>query len=201
MSLRERHKKTISLYSLPLKEQKKFLPKEQFKEQEKEVNKMLKPAKKCLKETEAQIRAIIRENVETKEVYDIISSIKGIGFVTATTLIIITNGFKKMTNPRALACYAGVAPFEHSSGTSIRGKTRVSSFANKALKKLLHMAALSAIRNCKKMRAYVDKKLAEGKHKMSVINAVRNKLVHIICACVRKKQKYEKNYTKSLHKS
>ena len=49
-----------------------------------------------------------------------------------------------------------------------------------------------------KFRDYYDKKIEEGKHVMSVINALRNKIIHVICACVRKDEEYEKNYTNTL---
>ncbi len=94
--------------------------------------------------------------------------------------------------------FAGVAPFEHSSGTSIKGRTRVSHLANKDIKKMLHLAALVTIRKGNVMHAYFNRKVAEGKNKMSVINAVRNKLVHILLACIRDDTTHQKNYQHSL---
>ncbi|MEM6845936.1 MAG: IS110 family transposase, partial [Bacteroidota bacterium] len=70
--------------------------------------------------------------------------------------------------------------------------------ANKDVKKLLHMAALSAINNCEELRSYYQRKVAEGKNKMSLINAVRNKLILRIFAVVRSNRKYEKNYNYTL---
>ena len=100
-----------------------------------------------------------------------------------------------------MACYAGIAPFEHTSGTSIKGRTRVSHLANKSLKTLLHMGALSAIKNSEEIGAYYRRKVEEGKPKMVVINAVRNKLVLRIWACIREDRMYEKTYTKNLGES
>ena len=198
ISLRERLKKSITKIKVPLKESMIFFDKKQLKELEKHSKTALKGLEKSLADTEASIHKIIEENSELKELYDIITSVKGVGFVTAVTLIVFTNAFKNLYEARLIACYAGIAPFEHTSGTSVRGKTKVSHFANKTLKALFHMAAMSAIQNNDKIRAYRDRKVAEGKHKMSVINAVRNKLLLIICACVRKKEKYDENYTYSL---
>ncbi|MBL0686194.1 transposase, partial [Aquimarina mytili] len=73
-------------------------------------------------------------------------STPGVGKVLAWNLLVKTNEFKTITEPRKLACYAGVAPFENISGTSIFRKPRVSSFADKDLKRLLHLGAMSAIR-------------------------------------------------------
>lgn len=128
----------------------------------------------------------------------IITSIKGISFVTAIKIIIATNEFKKLSSPKALACHAGVAPFGHSSGTSINKKPSVSHMADKELKKLLHMAAIAAITHSDEMKKYYLRKVEQGKHKMTVINNVRNKLIHRIYACVNNDRIYQKNYDRNL---
>jgi transposase len=96
------------------------------------------------------------------------------------------------STPRQLACYAGVVPFEHTSGKSIRAKPKVHYLANKKLKKQLHMCALSAIKHDPELKLYFNKKVEEGKSKMLVINNVRNKLVHRVCACIRENKIFEK---------
>jgi transposase len=123
----------------------------------------------------------------------IITSVVGIGFVTAINLLVHTNGFTMMRDARKLACYCGVAPFEYSSGTSIRGKTKVHFMANKKLKCNLHMASLTAVKLDAYLKAYYERKVAEGKNKMSVLNAVRNKLLARVVAIVNKQQEYVKN--------
>ncbi|RZK16725.1 MAG: IS110 family transposase, partial [Flavobacterium sp.] len=105
-----------------------------------------------------------------------------------------SNEFKDITDPRKFACYSGVAPFEHRSGSSVRGKSRVSSLGNKAVKSLLHLAAMAAIGCNEELKDYYQRKVAEGKNKMLVLNAVRNKLIHRIFACVNQNRKYEKIY-------
>ena len=84
-----------------------------------------------------------------------------------------------------MACYAGVVPFSNESGT-IKKRDRISPMANKTLKKLLHLAAMNAVRYNQELKEYYIRKVAEGKNKMSVLNAVRNKLVHRIYAVVKK---------------
>ena len=121
-----------------------------------------------------------------------------IGPTTAGHLLVVTNEFKNFNCPKKFACYAGTAPFENSSGTSIRGKSHVSPYANKDTKKLLHMAALSAINMQNELAVYYQRKVSEGKNKMAVINAVRNKLIKRIFAVVERGAKYEKNYTPQL---
>jgi transposase len=151
--------------------------------------------KKDLHFTEKQIKKIILEDERLNELFNIITSVPGIGIVTATEVIVSTNEFKDIKEGKKYACYSGVAPFGYSSGTSIRGKAKVSNMANKHVKKLLHMAALSAIIYNKELKAYYERKVAEGKNKMAVVNAIRNKLIHRIFSCVRENRKYEETYT------
>jgi transposase len=106
-------------------------------------------------------------------------------------LLVYTHGFNRLNNSRKLACYSGVAPFAYESGTSIRGKTGVSKFANNDLKQVLHMAAISSVQHNSELHLYYQRKVQEGKNKMSVINAVRNKLLHRIVAVVNRGTPYE----------
>lgn len=126
------------------------------------------------------------------------SSVPGIGKITALNIILSTNNFERITDPKKFACYCGVAPFEHSSGSSIRGKTRVSRLANMTMKKLLHLAAMAAISSKGEIREYYQRKVTEGKNKMSVINAVRNKLITRVFVCVNQNRSYEKMYQPTL---
>lgn len=93
---------------------------------------------KDLKNTEAKIIEIMDGDENLKQLYKLITSVVGIGFVTAINLMVYTNGFTVMRDARKLACYCGVAPFEYSSGSSIRGRTKVHFMANKKLKCNLH---------------------------------------------------------------
>jgi len=145
-------------------------------------------------EFDRRIEALISSDIQLARQREILLSIPGFGPIITSKIIQITRGFTRLDDPRKLACFAGVAPFEHSSGSSVRGRTRVSHLANKDLKKMLHLAALVTIRKGNIMRDYFERKVKEGKNKMSVINAVRNKLVHILAACIRNDVTYQKNY-------
>jgi transposase len=72
----------------------------------------------------------IEAHPEVHQRFELICSIPGIGRVLATNLLALTDDFTRFSSPRQLACHCGVAPFEHSSGSSIRGKTRTSPKAN-----------------------------------------------------------------------
>jgi len=146
-----------------------------------------------IKAIEIQIQELIKNDEKLSACYKLISSVQGVGKILSWNLLVRTGEFDNISSPRKLACFAGVAPFDHSSGTSIRGKSKVSHFADKSLKTLLHLAAISAIRLAGDLRDYYLRKVAEGKNKMSVINAIRNKIIHRVYA-VLKNQKTYQNY-------
>jgi transposase len=140
---------------------------------------------------DALILAEIKADPQTERQYDLLRTIPGVGPQLAAYLVAFTDGFARFNTPRQLSCHAGVAPFERSSGSSVRGRTQVSHQADKALKTLLHMSALVSVREPGELRRYYERKRAEGKKPILVVNAVRNKLVHRICAVIRNNKPYE----------
>jgi len=144
---------------------------------------------KSIKEVEKKIDLLIQKDEQINQNKQLITSIPGIGNQGAINLIIATNNFQSFESARHLACYAGVVPFKNQSGTIVK-KERVSKMANKTIKKLLHLSAMAAIRSDKELKEYYLRKVAEGKNKMSVLNAVRNKLVHRIMSVITRKQPY-----------
>lgn len=166
------------------------------KELEKLNDAALKGILKSKIKVEKRMLQLINEDEELKTLFSLITSVKCVGDVLATELIVYTNGFTRMNNTRQLACYCGIAPFEHSSGTSVRGRIGTSNFANMKLKSTLHMAAVSATRYVPDIKQYYERKIAEGKHKMTIINAIRNKLIQRIMAIVKRGTPYKENYSK-----
>jgi len=158
----------------------------------KSIKKSINAIEKDLKNIEVKIMECLKEDNSLHHLFSLVTSVVGIGFVTAITLIIHTQGFNSMCDSRKLACYCGVAPFPYQSGISIKGKTRVSNMANKKLKTNLHLAALTAIKYDPELKAYYERKVLEGKPKMSVINAVRFKLLARVVAVVNKNEEYVK---------
>jgi transposase len=123
--------------------------------------------------------------------YQLLKSVTGIGFATAVHLLIVTENFNRFINARKFACYCGVAPFENSSGSSIRGKTKTSHLANKKLKSLFTMAAISAIQHEKDLKEKYHQKLQQGKAKMCALNIIRFKLIERIFAVIKRQSPYE----------
>jgi transposase len=172
-----------------------FMPKDQLKNIRKCCIASIKAMKQDLKTVTKQIEELGKKDEQLNRLFKIVMSVDGVGLITAAILIVATNEFKNFANAKKFACYAGVVPFEYSSGSSIRGKSRVSHIANKTVKKALHLAILTGIRKKGEFRQYYERKVAEGKHKMSVINAIRNKLILRIFACVRENRLFEKKYS------
>lgn len=156
--------------------------------------KQILDCKEKIKQVELKLMLFIQQDALIKENFNFITSVKGVGMINAIMIIISTNNFTSITNPRKFACYSGVVPFEHRSGSSIRGKTRLSNIANKKLKSLLSQAAMNAIRFDPLIKNYYNRKLLEGKTHRLVLNNVRNKLVHRIFAVVKNKTYYTDMY-------
>lgn len=152
---------------------------------------------KALAAVEAEMQALIAADADLAALYECLVSVPGVGPVLATELLLTSGEFQTRPDAKRYASYAGVVPFERSSGQH-KGRARVSHHANKRVKTLLHLAALSAVRWCKPLKAYYDRKVAEGKPKLLVLNNVRNKLVHLLFACAQNRRKYDENYAAAL---
>lgn len=158
----------------------------------KRANKRLQLLQTDLKEIEKDIIELLETNNIFYKNYKLLLSITGVGFVNAVIFIIYSNNFEGITNARSFACYCGVAPFEYSSGTSIRGKTRVSNLANKAIKADLTNAARSAIVHDNELKIYYNRKRGEGKAHGTVMNAVKFKIISRAFAVIKRQTPFVK---------
>lgn len=178
----------------PLTESQEFIEESIRRVIAKNCQKTLKAVAQDIIKIEKDISMLITADEHLSEQMRLATSVPGIGKITAANVIVATGEFQRIREVKKFACYAGIAPFQYSSGSSIRGKTRVSKMANMTIKKLLHLAALTAIRYCEDIKLFYQRKLAEGKNKMSILNAVRNKLISRVFACIKSKRMYQKNY-------
>jgi transposase len=182
----------------PLKEQDVFSAKKTTRQSIQLCSHSLKAIDDDLDRADKAIGQLIKADAELYRLFTLVTSVSGIGKVTAVQVIVATNEFKDINNPKKFACYAGVAPFKDESGKVIK-RSRVSPMANKKVKTLLHLSAIVAIQYNLDLKLFYDRKVqVEKKNKMSVINAVRNKLVLRIFACVNQNRPYQNNYLKSL---
>ncbi len=140
---------------------------------------------------ETQIKSLIQSNSDILRTCELLRSIKGVGWIIAGYMIGCTRNFKKFTNARKFNCYAGLAPFAYESGSSIRGRSRISHLANKEVKSLLNMAACSAIRYDTELKLYYQRRVSEGKRKMSCLNIIRSKIVARMFAVVKRQSEYQ----------
>ncbi|WP_294562627.1 IS110 family transposase [uncultured Bacteroides sp.] len=147
---------------------------------------------KAIKECDDMIDRIIDADAELKENYGIITSIKGVARQNGACLLIFTNNFKRFDmDARKIACYYGVAPFSKESGTSIHTPARTSHFANKLIKSLISQAAQIAKIYNPEIKDYYERLIKRGKKHSVALNNVKNKLLRIIVALVKKKVKYD----------
>jgi len=142
---------------------------------------------------EEEIEALIKADQDLDENYELVKSIKGIGPVIATDLLIKTGNFKNIDTARKAASYAGVCPFPNTSGKMV-GKSRTSPFADRKLKSLLFMGAKSAVKHNKEYRLYYQKKELEGKPYYLIMNNISNKMLRTIYSVVKSKTPYCKDH-------
>lgn len=172
------------------REMKKFMKKEFLEDIPSDTESLLEEFDQKICKVEKQMKQIVEENQDIKKVFDLATSVKGIGLIIGVHLVVHTNCFRGFENARQFAAYAGVAPFGQSSGISLNIPPKVSHLANKKTKALLSNATMTAIQYDKELKAYYERKINEGKNKFSVLNAVKNKLLGRIWAVVQRGTPY-----------
>jgi len=147
-----------------------------------------------LKRVEEKIRNLVRNDGRLGKLFDLITSVEGVGPVTATEVIIATEGFEKFRpdQAKAFARYSGVAPLKKQSGKVSR-RNRTGKRANRKIKTVLTMGATSLIGTKSMLGQYYERRIGEGKPHFSVVNAMRNKIILRIFAVVRNQVTYDKN--------
>lgn len=163
-----------------------------LKSQINENESLIKTQEEAIKKIEKEMNSIIKSNDDLKEKFDKITKVIGIGLLTAIKCIIETDNFTKFLDGRKFSCHCGLAPFEYSSGSSVRGRTKTSVLRNKSLKSIFFKAACTAIQHDPQLKNYYTRKLKEGKHKLSIINAVANKIVLRVFAVAKRNEPFVK---------
>ena len=157
--------------------------------------KVIKTLDQQIRKLEDEIRAIVQTDKDINMTYCLLQSIKGVGPVVALATIIKTGNFTRYKKPKKFSCACSTAPFEHTSGTSIRGKTKISSLGDKKMKTLLDLAAKAAIQHDKEIREYYTRRIAMGKSPRSTRNIVRNKIIYRMFAVVKRQTPYQEHRT------
>ncbi|TRX52349.1 IS110 family transposase [Fulvivirga sp. M361] len=189
LSFRERMVKERAAFKGRLKEYKSFLAPEEHKVLFDCHHQSITHLDQQIEKVEAELYKLLKEDEKLVKQFKLINTIKGVGPQTALLLIVLTGGFTQFEAWRKFASYSGVAPFPNESGTIIR-KHKISHLANKRMKAILSCCACSAIKHNPEMRMYYEKRVSQGKHKMSTLNIIRNKLLARIFAVVKRETPY-----------
>ena len=160
------------------------------------VQAKIKADEKYINQVEHEIRELIKSKEDLLQNYRIITNIKGIGEVAGWMTIAYTQNFTSFKDARTYGVYVGVIPFGHTSGTSIRGRKRVSHLAHKELKSELNQAAKAAIAHDLEMHLYAERKL-KNKDYALVLNNVKFKLILRMFSLVKRKEMDAENYKKA----
>jgi transposase len=190
MNLRKRLIQTKNALLAPIKELMSVEEKQRARMIQKNCNQSISSLINEISKVDQEIKKEMNKDVAISKNVKLLLSIPGVGMITSVAMVCATDNFTRFNDAKKLACHCGCAPFEHSSGTSIRGKNRVHFMANKELKTLLTLGATSIINSKNDMAIYYKRKVEEGKNKMSVINALRNKLVHRIISVIKRQSPY-----------
>jgi transposase len=154
----------------------------------------IKMANKQLNETMVEINESIKKDVELNQAIALITTIPGIGVLTSAVIMAETNGFELIRSTSQLSSYAGFDVKEKESGTSVKGKPRISKRGNRHLRKAMHMPALAAIRHSERYKAIFVRILSRNGIKMKATVAVQRKLLEMAYTIYKTKIPYQVNY-------
>jgi transposase len=160
----------------------------------KRLKERLKLFNKQLLEIKKEIEELIATDEEVKENIDLLCSMPGIGTLTAVTIMAETNGFELIRNKRQLASYAGFDVKEKQSGTSVKGKARISKKGNRYLRKAMHLPALTAIKHDDHFKSIYARIVAKHGVKMKAAVAVQRRLLEMTYTLYKTKTTYDKNH-------
>lgn len=162
----------------------------------KSLNRSLKNLQKEIQILELKLTELVK--LENQEQLTLLESIPGIGSKTAIMLIVLTDGFNRFSSSKELCSYSGLTPIIRTSGSSVKGKPRISKIGNASLRNLLFMCSFTAYQynhNCKELFIRIT---AKGKSKKLALIAVSNKLLKQAFAVVKSGVKYDPNYRSTL---
>ena len=158
------------------------------------IKRRLKLLDKQISEVENQVRKICREDEQLNQRIENITTIKGVGFMTAITLIAETNGFELIKHKSQLVSYAGYDVVERQSGSSVKGKTRISKKGNSHIRRCLYFPALTVGKYHDEFKALSERVFDRTKIKMKGYVAIQRKLLVLIYTLYKKNQPYDPKY-------
>ena len=161
------------------------------------VEELLAYLNEQIKRTEELIRTHINNHPPLKRQSRLLDSIPGIAETTAALLLSEITDITQYRSARQVAAYAGLVPRERQSGSSVRGRTRLSKIGNARLRRALYFPAITALRCSPFFQAWAEGLRARGKSKMSVICAVMRKLVHLAYGVLKSGKEFDPQWAKN----
>lgn len=150
-----------------------------------------------IKRTEELIRKHMDSHPTLKQQSQLLDSIPGIAETTAALLLSEITDITQYRSARQVAAYAGLVPRERQSGSSVRGRTRLSKVGNARLRRALYFPAITALRCSPFFQAWAEGLQKRGKSKMSVICAVMRKLVHLAYGVLKSEKPFDPQWAKT----
>ena len=137
----------------------------------------------------------IDKNPELRDKRKLLDSIPGVGESTIQLVLSHFANVEKFTNAKSLTSFIGIAPREHQSGSSVRGRRKMSKVGRSSLRKALFMPALVALDHNPVIKEMKDRLTQAGKPKMVIVGAAMRKLVHLIYGVLKNKKPFDPNYS------
>ena len=157
---------------------------------EKTLRQSIDHLRKQIESIEKEIDKLISKDTDFRQMKSLITTIPSVGNLLYYNLLVSTNGFTNNINHKNLSSYFGIAPHEHTSGSSIIKKTKSQRRGPGRFRKLIYLASLSLRTHNAATKKYFIRKISEGKSPRLVLNNIANKLVKIICAVIRDRKPY-----------
>ena len=146
------------------------------------------------KEIKADITDIVNKDPDLKQVINNITTIPGVGELTAVIVLAETNGFELIRNKSQLSSYAGLDVKEKQSGTSVKGKPRISKKGNRNLRKSMHLPSLTAVKWDENFKNIYARLISKNGIKMKALVAVQRKILELIYILFKNETVYDKEY-------
>lgn len=158
------------------------------------INKRIALLNSQEKEIMQELRDLIKTDAKMQQLVLLICTLPGVGLLTAATVLGETNGFELIRNKRQITSYSGLDVIEKQSGTSVKGKPRISKKGNRHLRRAMHLPALAAIRHDERFKAIFARLVARHGIKMKAAVAIQRKLLEMIYIIYKTQEPYDKAY-------
>jgi len=162
----------------------------------KSINRSIKSIKREVDLLEKKLQETVKKTYQ--DLLTRLESIPGLGRKTSLMLIVLTDGFERFETANALCSYSGLTPIIRQSGSSIKGRPRISKMGNRRLRNLLFMCSFTACKYNKACKAIYDRIVAKGKSKKLALIAVCNKLLKQAFAIAKSGLIYDETYRSTL---